>query len=1046
MKKSYDEFKGKCDFRSLIALCMLLTMMLSGNLVVFGQSDPVSGNITARSGKPIAGATIIIKGTGAGAVSDSQGKFSIPSGAGPGAVLSVSLPGYVTQSAEIGGRRVVDVVLEEDATLMDELIVVGYGTMKKKDLTGALSSVEGSDVAKRQTEQISTALQGAMPGVTVTRTNSAPGGGATIRIRGITSMTSGASDPYVLIDGVPGSLSDVNPNDLENITVLRDAASSSIYGSQAAAGVILVTTKRGGKQGVGVDYNYSLGIDIPTAMPDYMDAVGYMKGYNEQAYNDNPAEGWYQVYSKDRVDNYWALNSHDSDLFPNTKWVPLVMNNHALRHSHSLGITSGSERRSTKISVGFDDVDGLFRKNLAWKRYTIRTNNDLQLFKWLNTSADLSARYIDKINPYFSPSANMRWVAPIYPAVWSDGRLAPGKDGENLYARFMEGGTQKEDSWQTNAKLQFDITPVKGLVISGIFAPRFNYTKSKDFKKAVTYFDLNDEATVSNKYIANATSNDLTETRNENFSHTTQFFANYSEVFGNNHNFSAMAGYENYWYQSESINAAKEHYPHALIPYLSAGGTEFVTAGSGIGQTARRSVFGRVMYNYKSKYYIQANLRYDGSSRFGNDYRWGLFPSASAGWVISEERFMEPVRRVISFAKFRVSYGQLGNERIGNYPYQDVLSTGYPVGYVSGEVTPLTAYYQGKAVFADLTWESTATYDIGLDVNLFRDKLIVAADWYYKKTSDMLLDIPIPSYLGLSDPTGNVGIMYTKGWEFTVGWRDRIGELFYSVSFNLSDYKTKMGYIGDKQIISNGTIIQEGLEYQTWWGYMSDGLYQNEGELDGAVKTGSTVTVGDIRYRNIDDARTYNEITGQWEVADSDRMINTEYDRVALGGSLPRFNYGANIGLEWRGIDFNMTFQGVGKKLSYLSEQMVSASGQWYNLPADLEGNSWSMKNTIEQNLNARYPRYSKNSSTNNYAYSDFWLINGAYLRIKNITVGYTLPVRWTNKFAAQSLRLSVSLTDFFTFSHFPKGWDPEGNATAYPITKSALISASLKF
>ncbi len=874
--------------------------------------------------------------------------------------------------------------------------------------------------------------------MTVTRTNSAPGGSATIRIRGITSMTDGASDPYVLIDGVAGSIDDVNPNDIENITVLKDAASASIYGSQAAAGVILITTKRAAKsEGGRVTYNYTLGLDIQTKKPEYMSATDYMSAVNELRYNDLPSSGWYQDYARDIIDNYQMLNRENPDIYPNVDWMSLMLKDVGVRHSHSLTIQSGGDKRSTVLSLGFDDVDGLFRKNLSWKRYTVRLNNDVQVFKWMKAAADISLRYVDQLNPHSSPSTIMRYIPPIYQAVWSDGRYAPGKDGTNKYAALMSGGEKQSDKYLANAKFQVDITPIKGLTITGIFAPQFSYDKVKDFQRQTSYFNYKEESLTSSKYISDAKTTTLEESRGDSFAHTSQVYANYQHTFGADHNFSAMIGYENYSYKEGTLVAKKSSFAHSLIPDLSAGGTTDVTANSqDVNELARRSYFARLMYNYRSKYYVQGNVRRDGSSRFAPNCRWGTFLSASAGWIFTQEKFMESLRKVLDHGKLRVSYGELGNERIkGYYPYQAVLADNNTVGYNGSTVIGLSGYSQAAAVVSDITWETTATVDVGLDLTMLGNRLTLSGDYYYKKTRDMLLQVPIAPIMGLSDPYDNIGDMNTKGWEVVLGWHDNIRDFTYGLTFNLSDDVSTMGYIGGKEVISGGKIIREGAEYQSWYGYVSKGLYQTEEEVKNSVTMGTYVSPGDIRYQNFADGDPNKP------------LINAEYDRRVLGSSLPHFNYGGSIDLGWRGFDFNLTFQGVGKRNSYLTDEMVQPlRGQWYNIPTLIGRGTWSRKNTIEQNLNAKYPRYSWDSATNNYANSDYWLFDGSYFRVKNITLGYTLPQKWINKVHARSLRLSVTLTDFFTYSHFPDGWDPEVSTTGYPITKSVLFSAQLQF
>lgn len=1022
-----------------MAFWALLAAIVFSPSYASAQDFALRGSVKTEQGAPIPGATIIVSGTQQGVTTDAQGNFLLRMSRKPAAdaALVVSYLGCKTQTLPIGSQTSFDIELQEESTAMDEVVVVGYGTVRKKDLTGSLSSVGGEVILNRQTQTISQALQGAMPGVTVTRTNSAPGGSASIRIRGITSMTEGASDPYVLIDGVAGSIDEVNPNDIENITVLKDAASASIYGSQAAAGVILITTKRAGKSGASVTYNYTLGLDLQSETPKYMNANGYMSAVNELRYNDLPSGGWYQEFSRDYVENYATLNRGNPDLYPNVDWMDLMLKDVGVRHSHSLTIQSGGDKRSSVLSLGFDDVDGLFRKNLSWKRYTARLNNDVQVFKWMKAAADISLRYVDQVNPHASPAGIMRYIPSIYQAVWSDGRYAPGKDGTNKYAALMSGGEKDTDKYLVNAKFQVDITPVKGLTVTGIFSPRFSYTKIKDFQRQTPYFSYQEASLSSSKYIADAQTTTLEETRGDTFAHTTQVYANYQHTFGQDHNLSAMIGYENYWYQEGDIVAKNSSFSHSLIPDLSAGGSENVTANSkDVNQLARRSYFARLMYNYKSKYYIQGNVRRDGSSRFAPDCRWGNFLSASAGWVFTEERFMEGARKVLDHGKLRVSYGELGNERIkGYYPYQAVLANNNTMGYTGPTLTGLSGYAQAAAIVTDITWETTATIDVGLDLSMLGSRLSLTADWYYKKTRDMLLQVPIAPIMGLSDPYDNIGDMKTKGWEVSLGWRDHAGDFSYGLAFNLSDDVSKMGYIGGKEVIADGKIIREGDEYQSWYGYVSDGIYQTQAQIDNSASVG-TVYPGDLRYENFADADPNNPI------------INAEYDRRVLASSRPHFNYGGSIDLGWRGIDFNLTFQGVGERNSYLTDEMVQPlRSQWYNVPEIVGGgNSWSRRNTIEQNRRARYPRYSWNSANNNYAISDFWLFDGSYFRVKNITLGYTLPQKWMSKIHVKHLRFAVTLTDFFTYSHFPEGWDPEVGTTGYPITKSVLFSAQIKF
>lgn len=1023
-------------------LLFLTVFTVAMGLAGFAQTVKISGSVKNQAGEALPGAVAVLTGTNKGAVVDIDGNFelALPSDLPANASLTFSILGYQDKVVPVGKNKVFDIVLDEDSDLLEETVVIGYSTVKKKDLTGSLSTVSGEELTVRQTNTISQALQGAVPGVTVTRSNSSPGSEASILVRGVTSMTDGATDPYILVDGVPGSISDVNPADIENITVLKDAASASIYGSQAAAGVILITTKRAKDGSAGLSYSYTLGIDSPTEMPVYMDAVSYMEAVNELKYNDLPSSGWYQMYSREHVQNYMANNKLNPDLYPDTDWNGLIMKKNALRHSHNLKFTASGSKLKSSVSLGFDDVDGLYVANLNWKRYSARINNDLKIFDWLHLSADLSLKYTDKLSPHSSPALKMRYMPSIFPAVWSDGRYAPGKDASNIYAALVSGGENKTKALKTAAKFQLDATPVKGLKITVLYAPDFSFSHATDFQRQTPYYDYG--ATTSTKYISEALTSTIDESRGWTYTGTFQAYANYQHTFGKNHNFAAMAGYENYYLGTDTILAGNSDLPNALIEDLKAGNPAAATSSSSnVHELARNSFFGRLMYNYASRYYLQGNVRVDGTSRFAPDYRWGTFFSGSAGWQFSEEEFMKNAKNVLNQGKLRVSYGQLGNERIqGYYPYQSMLSVSHPVAYIDNEVQAITGYAQSAAVVPDLTWETTTTFDVGLDLAFLRDRLSVTADWYYKKTTGMLIEVPLAPIIGLSNPYDNLGDMNTKGWELTLGWKDTKGDFTYKVNFNLSDDVSIMGNISGKEVISSGKIIKEGYEFNSWYGYRSNGLFQNQKEINMSPTLG-TQYPGDVRYINIDDA------------PGSTPAINAEYDRTVLCSSLPHFNYGGTVDLFWKGFDFNLTIQGVGKRNGYLSDYMVQPlRGQVYNFPTYLAGGaSWSYKNTVEQNKNATYPRYSwtsggSTSTIGNYAYSDYWIIDGSYLRIKNIALGYTFPSKWMNKIFVKDFRLGVTLSDFFTFSHYPIGWDPEVGATSYPITKSVLFSASIKF
>ena len=1004
----------------------------------------MAGVITEVDGTPVIGAAIQTVGKSGGVVTDPDGHF-VYDGLSDGDVLHVTCLGFVDKDLKAYRTDNAKIVMEAESQMMNELVVIGYGSLARKDVTSSIVSLSGGDLVKSTgAGDLAKSLQGKIPGLVIGQEKGV-NSSATMQLRGMASIVAGNS-PLVVIDGFPGGdIRSVNPDDIKSIDVLKDASAGAIYGTRAAAGVILITTKRA-KSGepTSVDYTYSISLDYPTRMPEYEDAVGYMKAQNEQMYNDTPSGGLYSVYTQEEIADYRKFHAQNPDLYPDTDWLGMILKKNALRQSHALSITSAGKTTRTKISLGYDDVDGLFRKNLSWKRFTVRANNDIRLAKWLNVSLDLNMRKTKSVNPYYSPSSTMRYMPPTFAAEWSDGRTASGKEGINPYGKMMEGGTKRNETWLGGGKFQVEITPVKGLKITGAFVPKYVFEKDKDFNIAVPYTPWNDP-TVTPSYLSGATTTDLKESRTDTYTHTTQLFANYDIDLGRNgdHHLSVMAGVEDYYKHYEDIYASRDQFKISYYPYLSMGSTELMGAGVNNSpyENAYVSVFGRVNYNYKSKYYAQANFRYDGSGRFKKGNRWGFFPSVSAGWVLTQEKFMEGARNVLSFLKLRASYGQLGNDRIGNYPYQSTLSSNDPVGFVgsSSLVQALQGFSAYQMVLDDITWETTETYDVGIDVNFLNDRLRITADYYKKTTRDMLILVDIPSYLGYTAPYKNSGDMNTKGWDLSVAWSDHIGDDFsYSVAVNLSDYKSMMGYIGNDYQLSGGTIIQSNTEYKAWYGYRSNGLFQTAEEVAGNPTVSSSNQPGDVRYV---------DLSGKDGVPDG--TISATYDRTVIGSSMPRYNFGGSINLAYKGFDLGCTFQGVAKRDALLTDEMVQPLRTgWYNVPKFVVNDHWSVFNTIEQNRRVRYPRYSQNSGTTtaNYAVSDYWLIDGSYFRIKDITLGYTLPQRWLRKIFVKDLRLSATLSDFFTFSHFPKGWDPEVSSTGYPITKSVIFTASIKF
>lgn len=991
----------------------------------WAQQIAASGSIKNVQGQSMAGVTIIVKGTKNGTYSDADGNFSLGNIAS-NATLVFSFIGMKTQERSITGTTAIDIVLEEEDAYLEEVIAIGYGTAKKKDLTGSVVSVSGETLSKKQSPQLSNALQGTMAGVTVSRTSGAANKSATIKIRGITTINN--SDPLVIIDGIPGDIDNVNANDVESISVLKDAASAAIYGSRAASGVILITTKRA-KSGINLTYNAVYGRESPTAIPKNETAVEYMRMYNEMAWNDNGniAGSEYTTYSQDQIKNYPDLNKENPDLHPDVDWMKVMLRNYAPRQSHLISLNAGTKNIGTKASFAYDKVDALF-SNQSYQRFTIRANNDITINKYLSASVDL--HFIRTINE-LPPTNFANYVAlrfpPIYAPVWRNGTYGPGTTtGLNQYP-FVTGDAGYDNTGENTigGKVSLDFKPVDGLKISAIFSPNYMNNKEKLFRKKVPYYNWDDPNNIVG-YITGATKTSLQESRNDSYTQTAQFLANYSKDIGK-HKLNALVGFESYYYMIENLSAARDQYELDDFPYLDLGPLTFRENGGNASELASRSWFGRVMYGYDDKYLIQANGRYDASSRFASEYRWSFFPSVSIGWVASKESFMKDIKN-LSHLKFRASLGTLGNDRIGTYPYQSTLSLGSTLFYRGNDIASVQRAYVSGYAIRDISWETTKSYDIGVDVSLFENKLTASGDYYKKITSDMLLALEIPDFMGLGNPDQNTGNMHTTGWDLEIGWKDRIGDFRYSVSANVSDFKSKIGDIGGTEFLGS-QVKFKGSEFNEWYGYLSQGLYQTQEEVDNSPTINGTVSPGDVKYK---------DISGPDGVPDG--VISPEYDRTLLGGSLPRYLYGGNIQLNYKNFDFSIAFQGVGKQNSYITYAMVQPRYGAYKL---IDGNYWSTYNTVEQNKNIKYPRL-LTAVENNYSISDFWLFNGAYLRLKNIMFGYTLPSSTVQKLQIQNARIYCSLTDLYSINNYPTGYDPEG--TGFIINKSLNLGISISF
>jgi TonB-linked SusC/RagA family outer membrane protein len=1005
---------------------LLLAFVFSGFFAV-GQGRTVSGVVTDISSEALPGVNVIVKGTNTGTITDVNGKFQIDVPEGK-SLLQFSYIGFENQQVEVSGKQNVAVRLQESAVGLKEVVVVGYGTVKKSDLTGSVGSVSSERITERHSAQLSQALQGAVSGVMVTRNNNAPGAGATIRVRGITTI--GNSNPLIIVDGIAvGSMDQVNPNDVESISVLKDAASASIYGSRAAAGVVLITTKRAKENQLALSYNVEYGLEKPTTLPEYVSVTRFMEFVNETRWNDggNTADT-YPVYAKDLIDNYYTSNASNPDQYPITDWQRTLLQESAPRQSHVLSLSGGTNAVRSKASLVYDQSQGLVQNN-DFDRLTFRLNNDFTINKYVSASLDLSSvrKQTEEPSAGLTPLIqNARLGQPIFAAFWSDGRIASGRDNGNIMGQVLEGGTTKNQNSQIAGKAGIDLTPFKGFKLSGVYSTIYNFSQAKKFVRKVPVYDAADPSLLLG-YLSDQRVTSLQELRTNDYQRTLQFIASYEKSFGD-HGFNLMAGNENYLYFNERVGASRDQYELDDYPYLNLGPVSFRGNEGSAYENLYRSYFGRIMYDYKDKYLLQANVRYDGSSRFDKAYRWGSFPSFSAGWVLTEEPFMKGLD-FMPFLKIRASWGALGNDRIGNYPYQSTISFGNTLFYNNGTVVSKQSAAQTQYAIKSISWEKTQSSDIGMDMEFLNGRLSLSADYFNRTTKDMLLALEIPDYVGFDNPDQNTGKMNTKGFELETGWRSKIGELSYSVNGNLSDYKSQMGFLGGTEFLGD-QVKKEGSQFNEWYGYRSEGLFQSQDEVTNSPKINNNVKPGDVRYK---------DISGPDGIPDG--KITPDYDRVLLGGSLPRLMYGGNVNLSYKGIDLSFVVQGVGKQNVRYSPFMVQPLYQNQgNMQKIVEGRYWRVNNTEQHNLAAKYPRLSNNNANINYTMSDFWMFNGGYFRMKNISLGYNIPPAITQRIHVSRLRVYLTANDLFSLSHYPQGWDPEVGGNTYPITTGYIV------
>ena len=1009
-------------------------------------SYKASGVVIDSAGEPVIGAGVVIEGSTNGTITDVDGRWELVVPSTTTKIVISSL-GYKEQVVAAGSASARTVTLHEDSQMLQETVVVGYGVQKKVNLTGAVAMVNSEEMNARPISSVASGLQGLLPGVTGVNSSSQPGqANTTIRVRGVGTI--GNSNPLILIDGIEGDISSINPEDIESVSVLKDAASSAIYGARAANGVLLVTTKKlaAGKDAVTkINFSAYAGIQTPTRLPEMCDAIEFMTLDNEARKNVDTADAWLpEDFDKVR-------NNTDPNYFGNTDWIGQVIKKVAPQQNYSLSLNGTLGNSGYMLSYRYFDQSGLTVGNSTGEtRHNLRFKINTKLIDRVTLSSNLGYTTTKVISPVSSLTSGggaiytaMR-IAPNVPVRYTDGTWAYGGGNTNPVAILRDGGRAKTDADELSIMEVAKVDILKGWDVSATYNVT-SYNGLKDIlKKTITFNNPEDGSTYSYQ-----SPNSI---KNIDYRHNQQTFilqTNFDLNFGK-HNVSGVVGMSQEWYTSRSFEASRTKLITEQDPTLNLGDPQTMSNASSYSSWAIRSGFGRVSYNWNERYLLEGNLRYDLSSRFHKSNRSGLFPSVSAGWRISEENFMAATRTYLDNLKIRASWGMLGNQYVGssNYPYLSVLQA-YTSGISMIGANATTGYVQSTLSNPNLSWEKIKMLDLGFDLAMFSNRLTFSFDWYNKDTDGILLKLNYPAQLGAKPAEQNAGKVNNKGWEMDVNWRSQAGEFMYGIGFNLSDVKNKIVDLGgNAPDLSGNQIRMVGYPIDAFYGYIADGLMTPEDFKINNPEThtynlpnipvilGNRYQPGDIKYK---------DLSGPEGVPDG--RITPEYDRTVLGSSIPRYTYSVRGNLGWRGIDFSFVLQGVGKCSGYLEGSARHALQDMAAYPQKVHLERYNV--VTNPNPKASYPRLTYNTGFNQNTFSTFWLEDASYLRVKNVQLGYTFPEKWMKKARIDNFRVYASADNLFTFSKFFYAYDPETPVSKggyYPLVKTVVIGVNLTF
>jgi TonB-linked SusC/RagA family outer membrane protein len=1025
--------------------------------------ETVKGVVKDEDGIPLPGVNILEKGTKNGTSTNEKGEFSI-SVKIPNAILLVSSIGFISQEVVSKGNRL-NIILASDKKALEEVIVVGYGTQKKANLTGAVSQIDSKMLENRPTSNLGQALQGLIPNFNVNIANGSPNAAPTYNVRGGTSFFADQNDkdgsgkakikfsagaPFTLVDGIEMDPNQLNPEDIESVTLLKDAASAAIYGARGAFGVLLIKTKSGKSGKSNVSYTNSFQWSAPTAVPDILDAYTIQDASIKAAALENISAGTNELIKLQKIKEYMddPINNEpyyfaDNDLQKNNiiwrgnvnPYKEALLKSSPMQ-KHNLSLSGGSEKMSYYGSFGYQTQDGLYKINTDnLKRFNAMLNVSSQINSWFKM--DLRTAY-----------NNSTYVEPVSPSGKGGWWIAMSQEpGRNVNMPIYTPGSLNIKPKYTDNILSFmdygssDEKNTANILLAA--APTFTLTKDWTVKGDFSYISnsANQKTTVPLLERVESAVNSSTTThtdpdyiRRYNFNsnkYTINLYTDYVKTIAGKHNFHGLLGFNQEWYTDQDLEARRDRI-NVNVPTLGQAQGER-TVGDSESHWAVRGLFYRLTYNYDGKYLFESNGRYDGTSKFPSDRRYKFFPSFSAGWRVSEESFAKGIKPYVNDLKLRASYGSLGNQNVRNYLYIGNYGTNSQISYILNGLRPVGISPPGL-IDPNLTWETATTIDFGIDLTLFRNWEL-NFDWYRRRTTDILIDgEKFPSVLGAGSPTRNSGIMDTKGWEFVLKYKNSTSYgLNYDLAFTLGDYQSKVVRFDSNpnKILSDATLY-EGQKMGEIWGYETYGIFQSQEEIANAANqkliSSGLWFPGDVRYKDLD---------GNGEVNFGNNTVGNTGDRKIIGNSTPRYQFGLNSNFSFKNFDLNVFVQGVGKRDLWIGNNLywgAGSTGTW-----ETYNNSWTPERT-----DAFYPAY-KNASRNRQVQTRY-LENGAYLRLKNLAVGYTIPKSLTDKIKFSRVRLSASAYNLFEFKSVPKTFDPELVGMNYPIIRSYAFGIQATF